>query len=98
MAGERGESKLLKAESFKKLHTALADNHDYALGWIVLQRPWAKGRTLMHNGSNTMFYVVVWLAPEENCAVVVASNIGVDEAIQGCDEAAGKLISQYFGR
>ena len=98
MTGERGESKLLKAESFKKLHTAIADNHDYALGWIVQQRPWAKGRVLMHNGSNTMFYVVVWLAPEENCAVVVASNIGADEAFEGCDEAAVKLINQYFGK
>jgi hypothetical protein len=98
MAGERGESKFLKAESFKKLHTAIADNHDYALGWIVLQRPWAKGRALMHNGSNTMFYVVVWLAPEINCAVVVASNIGVDDAFEGCDEVAANLINQYFGK
>jgi CubicO group peptidase (beta-lactamase class C family) len=98
MAGERGESKLLKAESFKKLHTAIADNDDYALGWIVLKRSWANGRALMHNGSNTMFYVVVWMAPDKNCAVIVASNIGVDEAFEGCDEAAGKLINQYFGK
>lgn len=98
MAGERGESKLLKAESFKKLHTAVADNDDYALGWMVLKRSWANGRALMHNGSNTMFYVVVWMAPEKNCAVIVASNIGVDEAFEGCDEAAGKLINQYFGK
>jgi CubicO group peptidase (beta-lactamase class C family) len=96
MAGERGESKLLKAESFKKLHTAVADNDDYALGWMALKRPWANGRALMHNGSNTMFYVVVWMAPEKNCAVIVASNIGVDEAFEGCDEAAGKLIKQFF--
>ncbi len=98
MAGERGESKLLTAESFKKLHTAVADNHDNALGWMVLKRPWANGRALMHNGSNTMFYVVVWMAPEKNRAVIVASNTGVDEAFEGCDEAAGKLIHQYFGR
>lgn len=98
MAGERGESKLLKAESFKKLHTAVADNDDYALGWKVLKRSWANGRALMHNGSNTMFYVVVWMAPDKNCAVIVASNIGVDEAFEGCDEAAGKLINQYFGK
>ena len=98
MAGERGESKLLKAESFKKLHTAVSDNHDYALGWIVLKRPWAGGRALMHNGSNTMFYVVVWMAPDKNCAVAVATNIGGDGASTGCDEAAGKLINQYFGK
>jgi len=96
MAGERGQSELLKAESFKKLHTAVADNDDYALGWMVLKRGWANGRALMHNGSNTMFYVVVWMAPEKNCAVIVASNVGVDEAFEGCDEAAGKLIKQFF--
>jgi CubicO group peptidase (beta-lactamase class C family) len=96
MAGERGKSELLGAESFKKLHTALADNEDYALGWMVLERPWANGRTLMHNGSNTMFYVVVWMAPEKNCAVIVASNVGMDEAFKACDEAAVKLIKQFF--
>jgi len=98
MAGECGESKLLKAESFKKLHSVAAGNDDYALGWMVLKRSWANGRALMHNGSNTMFYVVVWMAPDKNCAVVVASNIGVDEAFAGCDEAAWKLIQQYFGK
>jgi CubicO group peptidase (beta-lactamase class C family) len=98
MAGERGESPLLKAESFKKLHTALPDNDDYALGWMVLDRPWADGRALMHNGSNTMFYVVVWMAPEKNCAVIVASNVGADQASEGCDEVAEKLIIQYFGK
>jgi len=98
MAGERGKSELLNAESFKKLHSAAADNGDYALGWRVLKRPWANGRALMHNGSNTMFYVVVWMAPDKNCAVIVSSNIGVDEAFEGCDEAAGKLIGQYFGK
>ncbi|NBV22619.1 MAG: class A beta-lactamase-related serine hydrolase [Proteobacteria bacterium] len=98
MAGERGESKLLKAESFKKLHTVAGGNDNYALGWIVLNRPWANGRALMHNGSNTMFYVVVWLAPDKNCAVIVASNVGVNEAFAGCDEAASKLIRQYFGK
>jgi CubicO group peptidase (beta-lactamase class C family) len=98
MAGERGESKLLKAESFKKLHNAVADNDDYALGWRVLKRSWANGRALMHNGSNTMFYVVVWMAPEKNCAVIVASNVGMDEAFAGCDEVAAKMIGQYFGK
>ena len=50
----------------------------------------------MHNGSNTMFYVVVWMAPEKNCAVIVATNVGIDAAFDGCDEAAGKLIKQFF--
>jgi len=97
MAGERGESDLLKAESFKKLHTIAAGNDNYALGWLLLKRSWANGRALMHNGSNTMFYVVVWMALEKNCAVVVATNVGVSAGFKGCDEVAGNLIRQYFG-
>lgn len=96
MAAERGESKLLKAETARKLHQSAGD--DYALGWVVLKRKWAGDRALMHNGSNTMFYVVVWMAPEKNCAMIVATNIGVDGAAAGCDEAAGKLINEYFGK
>jgi hypothetical protein len=57
-----------------------------------------EGRALMHNGSNTMWYVVVWMAPDKNCAVIVASNIGMDAAFPGCDEVAGKMIQQYFGK
>jgi hypothetical protein len=49
-------------------------------------------RVLMHNASNTMFYMVVWMAPERNCAVIVATNTGAKKAFAGCDETAGKLI------
>lgn len=98
MAGERGDSELLKADSFKRLHTVVGENSDYALGWIVLARPWAGGPALMHNGSNTMFYVVVWMAPEKNCAVIVAANVGINAAFAGCDEVAGNMINQYLGK
>jgi len=94
MAGERGASKLLKAETFRKLHAPVGG--DYALGWVVTERKWAGGRALTHSGSNNMFYVVVWMAPEKNSAVIIASNIGVNEAAAGCDEVAGKLIKEYF--
>jgi CubicO group peptidase (beta-lactamase class C family) len=96
LAGQRGESDLLQGETFKKLHAPVGGD-DYALGWVVLERGWAGGRALMHNGSNTMFYIVVWMAPERNRAVIVATNVGsVDAAFAGCDEAAGKLIEQFF--
>ena len=94
VAGEQDPSELLNAESFKKLHTSAGD--DYALGWVVLEREWAGGRALMHNGSNTMFYVVVWMAPDRNSAVIVATNVGVNAAFAGCDEVASKLIDQFF--
>ncbi len=96
MAGERGASKLLKAETFRKLHAPVGG--DYALGWVVTERKWAGGRALTHSGSNNMFYVVVWMAPEKNSAVIIASNIGVNDAAAGCDEAAGKLIMEFLGK
>ncbi|MBX3748127.1 MAG: beta-lactamase family protein [Verrucomicrobiae bacterium] len=94
LAGARGGTNLLEAATFKKLHTPAG--HDYALGWVVLERGWAGGRVLMHNGSNTMFYVVVWIAPERNSAVIVATNVGADLAFKGCDQAVGKLIEAFF--
>jgi hypothetical protein len=36
----------------------------YALGWLVVQRPWATGGiALTHSGSNTMNYCTVWCVP-----------------------------------
>jgi CubicO group peptidase (beta-lactamase class C family) len=94
LTGERGGSKLLKAENFKKLHSPVAGGN-YALGWVVLQRDWAHGRALMHNGSNTMFFAVIWAAPDRHCAIMVATNLGSDKADEGCDEAATKVAALW---
>jgi hypothetical protein len=71
---------------------------NYACGWVVLKRGWARGNALMHNGSNTMWYVVMWLAPERNFSVVVATNIAGTDAEQGCDEAASAMGQQRLER
>jgi CubicO group peptidase (beta-lactamase class C family) len=97
-----GTNGLLKAETVTRLHTPFkgtkledpADN--YACGWVVLERPWAGGTALMHNGSNTMWYVVMWLAPEKNFAVIAATNMGGDGATKGCDEAATAMIKKWL--
>jgi CubicO group peptidase (beta-lactamase class C family) len=96
LAGDRGEGKLLKAETFKKLHTAVAGNDDYALGWVVRQRKWARRRALWHNGSNTMFFAVVWIAPARNFAVVVATNAGGGNAEKACDDATTEMILKFL--
>jgi CubicO group peptidase (beta-lactamase class C family) len=94
LAGERGEGRLLKTETFKKLHEPVGGG-DYALGWVVLERKWAHGRALMHNGSNTMFYAVIWAAPKRNCAVIVATNTGSNKADQACDDAATQVAELW---
>ena len=86
---------LLKPETFRKLHTPPAGG-DYACGWVVLQRGWAGGNALMHNGSNTMWYLVMWLAPEKNFAVIAATNIAGPAAEKGCDDVASAMIQKWL--
>ncbi|HUJ71462.1 MAG TPA: serine hydrolase domain-containing protein, partial [Verrucomicrobiae bacterium] len=88
---------LLKPETLAKLHTPPVGG-DYACGWIVVKRGWAGGNALTHSGSNTMWYVVMWLAPEKQFSVVVATNIGGSDAQQGCDEAATAMIHHWLAK
>ena len=86
---------LLKAETLAKLHTPAAGG-DYACGWVVLQRGWAGGTALMHNGSNTMWYIVMWLAPEKDFAVIAATNVAGTDAEKGCDDACVEMIHKWL--
>ncbi|HEY6327858.1 MAG TPA: serine hydrolase domain-containing protein [Blastocatellia bacterium] len=94
LSGELGSGALLKPETYKKLHEPPFGG-DYALGWIITQRPWGGGTIFTHAGSNTMNYAVVWIAPKRDFAVLVTSNQGGPAATKGCDEAAGSLIRLY---
>lgn len=96
MDGERIGG-LLKPETFRKLHTPPAGG-DYACGWIVVKRGWAGGNALTHAGSNTMWYVVMWLAPEKDFSVVVGTNIAGPDAEQGCDEVAAAMIQKWLAK
>ncbi len=75
------------------LHTVVPPAKDYAVGWVVTQRPWANGVALMHNGTNTMNHAVMWLAPKRKFAVVVMCNINDAKA---CDEVASNLIGRFL--
>lgn len=98
---------LLTPESFAHLHkpSPPPPAGDYALGWSVTTRPWARGdfdgatgRVLTHNGSNTMWFAVVWIAPEKNLAVMAATNTGSENAAKACDEAVWQLIQAALGQ
>jgi CubicO group peptidase (beta-lactamase class C family) len=86
---------LLKPETLRKLHTPPAGG-DYACGWVVVKRGWAGGTALTHAGSNTMWYVVMWLAPEKDFSVIAATNIAGPDAEQGCDEAVAAMIHKWL--
>jgi len=94
LQGER-KGGLLKPETFRRLHTP-PEGGDYACGWVVVKRSWAGGNALMHNGSNTMWYLVMWLAPEKNFAVIAATNIAGPGTEKGCDEVASAMIQQWL--
>jgi hypothetical protein len=51
----------------------------------------------MHNGSNTMWYVIMWLAPEKDFAVIAATNVGADKGQEGCDDVAVEMIKKWLG-
>lgn len=97
-----GTNDLLKPETLARLHALpeggnAADGGDnYACGWVVLKRGWADGTVLTHNGSNTMWYVVMWLAPKKNFVVIAATNIAGDEAQMGCDDACALMINKWL--
>jgi CubicO group peptidase (beta-lactamase class C family) len=87
----RTTARILGPASFEKLHTP-PPGGDYAMGWRVVSRDWAGGTALTHNGSNTMWYAVMWLAPEKGSAFVAATNVAGKAAEQACDEAVSALI------
>ena len=86
----------LQPSTFAKLHTRVP-NEDYAMGWVVQQRQWAGGDVLMHTGSNTMWYCVIWVAPARNSAFVAATNIATDLADDGCDAAVKAMVDRVLG-
>ncbi|HEY3861838.1 MAG TPA: serine hydrolase domain-containing protein [Verrucomicrobiae bacterium] len=98
---EKAASGLLKPETLARLHKPDGTNassplENYACGWVILKRGWAGGRTLWHNGSNSMWYIVMWLAPEKDFSVIVATNIAGPGAEKACDDAAVMMVHKWL--
>ena len=84
-AGDQGGS--------AQLHKPV-EGSEYVLGWIATPRTRAHGRALTHAGSNTMWFAVVWLAPNRDFGVLAVTNSGQSNAAQACDEVVAWLIRQ----
>ncbi|WP_425618345.1 serine hydrolase domain-containing protein [Anatilimnocola sp. NA78] len=93
--GSKEVPQLLKPETLRRLHTP-PNGGDYACGWIVVERPWAGGKALMHNGSNNMWFAVMWLAPDRKFAVIAATNTAGEPAEKSCDEVAAAMIQKWL--
>jgi CubicO group peptidase (beta-lactamase class C family) len=94
LAGARGTGGLLPPAAFGQLHSALPGT-SYALGWGVTSRPWARGRVLQHAGSNTLWFAVVWIAPERDLAMFVVANAAGDAGAAATDDAAAALVARF---
>ncbi len=90
-----GGEPYLSAATLDRLHTPTGE---YAGGWLVTYRSWASptggdGKTLTHAGSNTLWFAVVWVAPELGRAFLATTNSATPEAQQGIDALIGALIA-----
>lgn len=63
----------LSENSFRTLHTARLDN--YAMGWMEQEGSQTFGTPIFwHNGSNTMWFALLVVVPDENLVYALATN------------------------
>lgn len=109
LRGSQGKNgRLLKADTYRRLHNGRRiddSEEEYALGWMVVYRPWAKGkkrgdkgRSLHHAGSNNSWYALAWIAPERNFAVIATTNIGGDGIFKKIDAVIWAVIQDHLKR
>lgn len=94
LRGLEGKNALAPAKLYKFL-TTIPFPGEYALGWIVCNRPWGGGNVMAHDGSNNLNYCVVWMAPLKDFAVLITCNQGGPAAQKACNDAASELIRLY---
>jgi len=80
--GVHGRGKLLKAETYRKLHAPVTEN--YALGRGALIGPDGAPLLLTHSGSNGFWIADIRIMPKHDMIFLVVTNSG--------DEAANQSI------
>jgi CubicO group peptidase (beta-lactamase class C family) len=76
--GEHGHGKLLKQESYRKLHTPVTEV--YALGWGAKLGPDGVPLLITHTGSNGYWLADIRIMPKHDMIFLVAMNAGNDAA------------------
>lgn len=93
-SGGKRKPGLLRAELFNHLHTP-PPGATYAMGWGTGKRVWAHGAVLTHAGSNTMNYFIVWIAPEIDLSIAVASNAAGEKVPEILDKVVAELVRKF---
>ncbi len=95
LAAARSEDGLLPPRQVQQLKEPPFGG-SYALGWGLHERSWGGGKVLSHAGSNGMNFCVVWVAPQRNFAVLVATNYGGDKAPEALDRICAATIKRLL--
>jgi D-alanyl-D-alanine carboxypeptidase len=81
--GESGRGKLLRIDTYRRLHTVVS--HNYGLGWGVLRDSGGALQMLTHTGSNGSWLADVRIMPQRNMIFLIATNTGnaaADQALK----------------
>ena len=87
--GEHGHGKLLKPETYRKLHTPVTGN--YALGWGAKLGPEGAPLLLTHTGSNGYWVADIRIMPRHDMIFLVVTNAGNDAANQAVKDIGTPL-------
>lgn len=89
MVGELGESKLLSASSFVKLHERIPGS-DYALGWFV------QSNSIFHDGSNNLWFAKIGISINQQVTVIAVTNAGGQKANEATDKITNQVLEAFF--
>ena len=87
--GEHGRGKLLKPETYRKLHTPVTGN--YALGWGAKLGPDGVPLLLTHTGSNGFWVADIRIMPRHDMIFLVVTNAGNAAANQAIKDIGTPL-------
>lgn len=85
LKGRKGESELLSAYTFSRLHSPPDTKEDYGYGWVC--RSLNRQRVFWHNGSNGRWYSLIILLPEQDSVVSFVTNVVKESTSQIADKA-----------
>jgi len=81
LRGERGDQHYLSSATWQRLHSPGGIDWGYSPGWVVTEQEWAGGKVLRHLGSNGFWLAEATLAPRENVAILIVTNVS-DDAVE----------------
>lgn len=95
LKGSSGKRGLLLADSYNNLHQPCLNN--YACGWVVdSKRSLSSNKKMLwHNGSNSMWYSLVAIFPEDDTIIIVNANDGNISLIDDLAFQIVKAIINY---